>query len=50
LAAKRPALTHGKLLDFSLKSMKVMVVMKSSPMVMVLVKALPANTFGKLDM
>ena len=43
-------MVHGKVVDFSLKSMKAMVVMKSSPMVKVLVKALPANTFGKLGM
>ena len=50
MAAKRPALVHGKVVDLSLKSMKAMVVMKSSPMVKVLVKALPANAFVKLDM
>ena len=43
LAAKQPALSHGKVVVFSLKSWKAMAVMKSSPMDKELVKALPAR-------
>lgn len=43
LAAKQPALSHGKVVVFSLKSWKAMAVMKSSPMDKELVKALPTR-------